>query len=116
MREKSLGTPRLKRKIFYTTAIDDVDLKNTEINLVDAYSPFMPFGGTQGEGGCLDAVAKSGSRGWAPRAARRSALRSPVQKRTMDWVIDELISNMADHKGTERRRQQKSTEDASTVW
>lgn len=56
----------------------------------------MPLGGTQGEGGCLDAEAKIGSRGWAPRQARCSALSSPVQNRTMDWLLEELISDMAD--------------------
>lgn len=56
----------------------------------------MPLGGTEGEGGCLDAEAKIGSRDWAPRLARCSALRSPVENCTMDWLKEELISNMAD--------------------
>lgn len=56
----------------------------------------MPLRGTQGEGGRLGAEAKTGSRGWAPREARSSALRSPVQSRTMDWLKEELTSNMAD--------------------
>lgn len=60
------------------------------------YSPFMPLGGTQGEVGCLDAEAKIGSRGRAAREAICSALRSPVQKRTIDWVMEELTSDMAD--------------------
>lgn len=56
----------------------------------------MPLGGTQAEGACLDAEAKTGSRAWAPKQARRSALSSPVQNRIMDWLLEEATSNIAD--------------------
>ena len=58
----------------------------------------MPLGEPTGDGGCLDAAAKIGSRGWAPRLARMSALRSPVENCTMDWLKEELTSNMAENK------------------
>lgn len=56
----------------------------------------MPLEGTQGEGECLDAEANIGSRAWAPRRDRCSALRSPVENRTMDWFMEALTSKMAD--------------------
>lgn len=57
----------------------------------------MPLVGTQGEGECLDAEAKIGSRACAPKRDRCSALRSPVENRTMVWFMEELTSNMADN-------------------
>lgn len=70
------------------------------------YSPFIPLGGTQGEGGCLAAEASIGSRGWALRLARCSAPRSPVQNRTMDWLREDLTSNMAEQEEDGNKRHQ----------
>lgn len=63
----------------------------------------MPLGGTQGKGACRGEEAKIGSRNWAFSRARYSALRSPVQNRIMDWLMDELTSNMAEiHESNKR--------------
>lgn len=70
------------------------------------YSPFIPLGGTQGEGGCLAAEASIGSRGWALRLARCSAPRPPVQNRTMDWLREDLTSNMAEQEEDGNKRHQ----------
>lgn len=70
----------------------------------------MPLVGTYGWGGCLDAAAKIGSRGWAPRLTKCSALRSPVENSTMDWLKEDLISNMADIEKEEQEKEMRRVE------
>lgn len=76
----------------------------------------MPLGGTQGEGECLDAEAKTGSKSWAPRQDRRSALRSPVQNRIMDWLREELTSIMAGIQWEEQEGDGREDRYVQVLW